>query len=336
MDWEGPPDDSAIRQAWEAGDVDRGSAAIIERLGPEVLQYLSGILVDPDDAHDAFSLFCERVWLSFPRLEWRCSVRTWAYVIARRASVDVVRDKHRHERRLATSSDSTLQAVPDQVHTTTPPVLRTEGHSASALLCDELSPDDRALLVLRVDRGMPWQELAHVFLDKESVGEDELRREALPLRERFQLVRKRLREVGIQVTIDASGGNLATRDGILVVRVPPNAVAISTVFSAQRAEAPARGLVGPAYNLGPSGTAFSLPVMLSFHYAAISPLRVNPQALRIVTFVAGAWQPVASFVDATAQTVVASVAHFSIWGLSTIGPEAGASDGGDLRWAGYA
>jgi hypothetical protein len=132
-----------------------------------------------------------------------------------------------------------------------------------------------------------------------------------------------------QATIGAAGGQLSSADGVLAVEVPPNAVAVNTLFSVQRTAPPAPGLVGAAYDLQPTGTAFSLPVTLSFHYPAVHPPPANPQALIVVTFVGGAWQPVASLVDTTAQTIVASVAHFSIWGLSPMGQDAGPSDGGD-------
>jgi RNA polymerase sigma-70 factor (ECF subfamily) len=190
-----PLDESAIRRAWDAGDIAGASTAALEQLGPQVLRYLSGILLDPDDADDAFSLFCERVWRSFPRFEWRCSVRTWAYVLARRASVDVVRSEHRHDRRRAALSDSALQAIADQVRTTTLPLLRTEGRTAIARLRDKLPPDDRTLLVLRVDQALQWNDLARVFLDKDSIGDDELRRESARLRQRFRLIRNRLKQL---------------------------------------------------------------------------------------------------------------------------------------------
>jgi RNA polymerase sigma-70 factor (ECF subfamily) len=190
----GPLDESAVRRAWEAGDMAGAATVVIDQLGPQIAGYLSGILIDPDEADDAFCLFCERAWRSIPNFEWRCSVRTWAYVIARRASVDVLRAGYRHERRRATLSDSAIQAIAEKVRTTTLPLLRSAGRSALARLRDELPPDDRTLLVLRVDEGLQWDDLARVFLDNKPAGDAELRRESARLRKRFQLVKARLRE----------------------------------------------------------------------------------------------------------------------------------------------
>jgi DNA-directed RNA polymerase specialized sigma24 family protein len=327
-----PPalDCDPVGEAWSTGGPEETACVAISEFGQEILRYLRTLLPE-SVVDDAFSIFGERVWRSLPRSERRCSFRTWAFMIASRASVDLLRADGPYAHRHPELSESKVEDVGEQVPPSTPPFVKTPGRSVRAQLVDTLPHEDKMLLVLRVDRGLPWQDVARIFLDKESPSEAELRHESVRLRQRLHLVRMRLREVGIQVTIDVSGGQLATLDGILVVQVLPNAVAVATVFSAQRIEPPAPGLVGPAYHLEPSGTAFSLPMMLSFHYAAIRPPPVNPQALRIVTFVRGAWQPVESLVDATAQTVVASVAHFSIWGLCPIGQDAGVSYRGDLQ-----
>jgi RNA polymerase sigma-70 factor (ECF subfamily) len=129
-----------------------------------------------------------------PRFEWRSSARTWVYVIARRAAVDVLRAEGGRRRRNQPLSDSHLAAIADHVRTTTLPLLKTERRSALARLRDELPPDDRTLLVLRVDRDLAWDDLARIFLGTESPADGELRRESARLRKRFQLVRGRLRE----------------------------------------------------------------------------------------------------------------------------------------------
>jgi RNA polymerase sigma-70 factor (ECF subfamily) len=79
--------------------------------------------------------------------------------------------------------------------------LKTDAKVALTRLRDELPQEDRTLLVLRVDRGLPWEDLARVFLDEESPAEGDLRRESARLRKRYQLVKERLRvrarEVGL-------------------------------------------------------------------------------------------------------------------------------------------
>jgi RNA polymerase sigma-70 factor (ECF subfamily) len=187
--------ESAVREWWDTGDMSRATTALLLQLGPEILRYLMGTLAQPAVADDAYSLFCERVLTSLPRFEWRCSVRTWAYTLAKRSSVDALRAEGRRDRRRAPLSDAQVAAIAEQVRTTTLPLLRTEGKSAFTRLRDALAADDRALLVLRVDRGLPWADLARIFLDEDSPAEAELRRESARLRQRFLHVKARLREM---------------------------------------------------------------------------------------------------------------------------------------------
>ena len=74
------------------------------------------------------------------------------------------------------------------------PLLRTERRSALLQLTEDLSTDDRMLLVLRLDRGLAWPDVARVFLQKEAPEERKVLRESARLRKRFQVLRERLRD----------------------------------------------------------------------------------------------------------------------------------------------
>jgi len=68
-------------------------------------------------------------------------------------------------------------------------------------LRESLAPDDRSLLVLRVDRQLEWNEIARVTLGQEHPDATEVRRESDRLKKRFQLLkqdlRRRAREIGL-------------------------------------------------------------------------------------------------------------------------------------------
>jgi RNA polymerase sigma-70 factor (ECF subfamily) len=187
-------DESSIRERAAAGDVASAVRATIGQFGDEILRYLYAVLRDEDLANEAFSMFCERVLMALPRFEWRCSARTWAYTLARRSVADVVRGERKWRRWLEPLSESSVEAAVQRVRSATWPLLRTERRSALLQLRDDLTSDDRMLLILRVDRGLAWQEVARVFLHDDSPAEHDVRREAARLRKRFQLVRERLQE----------------------------------------------------------------------------------------------------------------------------------------------
>jgi RNA polymerase sigma-70 factor (ECF subfamily) len=184
--------ESDVRDAWERGDLAGATTAALRSYGPEVLGFLVAICKDRNKAEEAFSLFAETLWQGMSRFEWKCSVRTWAYLLARHAVADVHRRQKRDEKVRVAFSSSNISRLAARVRTETLSLLRTEKRSALASLRDELGEEDRALLVLRVDRGLAWRDIARVF----GSGDDTLDREAARLRKRFQLVKERLRSLG--------------------------------------------------------------------------------------------------------------------------------------------
>lgn len=60
-------------------------------------------------------------------------------------------------------------------------------------LRNSLSTDDRTLLVLRVDRGVDWNELAEVWAEGKNLDETARARLSATLRKRFERVKQQLR-----------------------------------------------------------------------------------------------------------------------------------------------
>jgi RNA polymerase sigma-70 factor (ECF subfamily) len=186
-----------MRDACAAGDFDGATTAALRLYGPELLGFLVGVHEDYDAARDAFGLFSEKLWQSIPRFEWKCSLRTWCYRLVRNAAIDARRGDHR-KRRVRLSSAPEVMEVATRVRTETLSVLRTANRTALERLRDELPEEDRALLVLRVDRELNWREIAIVLAESanraDRVDDDAaLTREAARLRKRSQLITQRLR-----------------------------------------------------------------------------------------------------------------------------------------------
>jgi RNA polymerase sigma-70 factor (ECF subfamily) len=77
------------------------------------------------------------------------------------------------------------------VRSETAPHLRTERRQQLEALRAALTPDEQTLLVLRIDKGLSWNDIARVFSDGgEATAQAEL---AVRLRKRFQLLKERLR-----------------------------------------------------------------------------------------------------------------------------------------------
>jgi RNA polymerase sigma-70 factor (ECF subfamily) len=143
-------------------------------------------------------MFAEGVWRGLPGFGWECSFRTWAYAIARRSSLHYRRDEGRRERKQSPLEElSEVSAIAMRVRTETLSYLRTERRSRLAELRDALPPDDRALLILRVDRDLAWSDLARAMHEDETpLSGESLKRESARLRKRFQTIKEKLLEIG--------------------------------------------------------------------------------------------------------------------------------------------
>src|SRR5262245_48562667 len=153
--------EQAIRAAFDAGDHERAATLTIENYGQELLGFLISHMRNADDASEAFAQFSEVFWKTLPEFEWRCSARTWAYKLARRAASQFRRREHKHA---VLQPLSQLSQAVDRVRTATVAYQRTAVKDRFQQLRDQLAPEDQMLLVLRVDRGLSWLELAEIML----------------------------------------------------------------------------------------------------------------------------------------------------------------------------
>jgi RNA polymerase sigma-70 factor, ECF subfamily len=185
--------DEQIRVILSTGDGRRAATLVLRELGPEVFGFLCGSLGRGADADEVFAAASERMWRSLSTFRWQCGLRTWFYVIARNEIARFLDGKRRRNAGRVTTSE--LEDVVAKIRTETRSALRSEKRNKLHALRDELSVPDRTLLILRVDRDLPWEEIARAFLpDPDDCTPEQIKREAARLRKRFQLVKERLGE----------------------------------------------------------------------------------------------------------------------------------------------
>jgi len=190
-------DDADVRAACTAGDYDRAASLTVNRYGGELLAFVSARLRSVADGEDVFATFAEKLWLGLPQFEWRCSLRSWCYRLARNAANDFLSlAHHRRERRITPELHARLSQLVDHVRTNTRAYLKTPFKDRMQELRETLPDDDQMLLILRVDRGMAWRDLAVALRDgSAALSDDEVGREAARLRKRFERVKDQLREL---------------------------------------------------------------------------------------------------------------------------------------------
>lgn len=182
-----------LRALWETGDYDATTTLAIQTYGQEVFAFLVSRERAEDRAAEVFAEACEDLWRSMPDFQWRCSLRTWFYRLSRNAAVRYgKRPVNQAARRMRMSQ---ISEIVDKVRTRTLVHLRTEVKDEFERLREKLSPEDQALLVLRVDRQLSWNDIAQVMTEEagEDVSEAELERASARMRQRFQKLKDRLR-----------------------------------------------------------------------------------------------------------------------------------------------
>jgi RNA polymerase sigma-70 factor, ECF subfamily len=186
--------DADVARLVAAGDLDKAATQLMEAYGSEIYGFLVNLMSSETAASDVFSQFAEDLWAGLPNFKFKSSARTWLYVLARHAGARYRRTPwNKKDRR---GGDSRIQSLADVARSRTQPWQRTEIKDKFSALRESLEPDDRILLTLRVDRDLPWDEVARVMLDEGSddASPETLKRECDRLRKRFQLLKNELRK----------------------------------------------------------------------------------------------------------------------------------------------
>jgi RNA polymerase sigma-70 factor (ECF subfamily) len=200
-----------IRAHCEAGDRERAAILMLESFGGEIFRFVVSRLRDDDAASEVFSQFTEDLWRGLGGFRWQCPLRVWSYKLARHAtSRHIAAARKRRAREAPLSDAGSLSQIRDKVRTETLVAMRTEAKDRMAELRERLPLDDQSLLMLRVTRNLSWKEIARVMIDPaegDELSERELEQGAARLRQRFQVVKDKLRTMAAEV------GLTAERDG---------------------------------------------------------------------------------------------------------------------------
>lgn len=191
--------EAEVRRLCDAGDYDRATTRALRDYGPEVYGFLVAFHREEQAAADVFATLSEAVWRGLAAFAWGSTLRTWMYAVARYTALRYRREGRRFK------GDAPLSAfasgLAHQVRSETAVHLRTETKSELARIRESLPEEDQTLLVLRVDRGLAWEELVLVMRDGGAPLDAEARkRESAKLRKRFQVLKEKL-----QAKLRASG-----------------------------------------------------------------------------------------------------------------------------------
>jgi RNA polymerase sigma-70 factor, ECF subfamily len=186
-----PSAEQKISEVFGDEEFTQAAQIAISAYGAELYGFIKAIHRDEQEAREVLSEVNEELTKGFRTFDGRCSFRTWAYAIARRCSA----------KRLQTRS-------PDQVATVTPITSAKKNGKVDAeaerkakirALRDRLPEEDRALLVLRVDRKLEWNDLAHIYIASLTGPKPpSLGKVSAVLRKRFDKIKERMRRLAFE------------------------------------------------------------------------------------------------------------------------------------------
>jgi RNA polymerase sigma-70 factor (ECF subfamily) len=186
--------EAQVVAALDSSDYDLALTTAIRGYGGELLGFMESCLGNLEDAREAFGWFSEDLWRSLPKFERRCSMRTWAYALARSAASRFrARELSPRKRAVPLSRISRLSLL--MLAESTRDSVQRQADRISELR-SQLTEQEQLLLTLRVDRELEWKDVARVITyPGATVEESELEREALRLRQRFHVLKAKLREL---------------------------------------------------------------------------------------------------------------------------------------------
>lgn len=171
----------------DAKDSEGAVTEAIRGYGPQLLGYLSAVVRDEELAREVFSVVCEDMWRGLPTFRRDGSFRGWSYKLAYHAAMRTLREPYR--RRMRRLASELISAIADQVKSTTAVHLKTEKKDHLTAVREKLTPEEQTLLVLRVDRNLPWREVATV-LSGDGSDVDEA-----AARKRFERLKEKLKKL---------------------------------------------------------------------------------------------------------------------------------------------
>lgn len=165
----------------------------LEVYGDELARFILAVLRRPELADEVYSCVCEKLLKNLAGFRWESSLRMWLFRVARNECMEALRSRARREQLVSQPVDA-----PQQERSRTNPWLRTEVKERFRALCEQLSPQERALLQLKVEQDLPWTEVAEVLWDDpEPPTRQTLEKRAGALRQQFKRLKKRLKALAI-------------------------------------------------------------------------------------------------------------------------------------------
>lgn len=186
-----------IADALEAEKAREAVAIALDAYGGEWFGYLVDSAKSKQDADEIYGRFSLDLVEGVADFRQKSTFRTWGYAVLRNARNQFYRKGNRRARRKKPLEEyDELSQIVDRTRTSTNEWKKTSVKDAFArLIRQELDPEDRDIVTLRVDRKLDWKEVARVMLEGSDPAGDAIGRESRRVRKRFERAKEKIRDL---------------------------------------------------------------------------------------------------------------------------------------------
>jgi len=202
--------ESEIRGLCERRAYNEAVELALDLYGEELVRFTRAVVRRPDLAQEVYACVCEKLLRNLPRFRWESSLRMWLFRVARNECMEGLRPRARREYPV---SQPLPQDAVQRERSQTKPWLRTDVKEGFRALREQLSPQERMLLQLKVEQDLSWTDVAEALWEEPAPPTREaLEKRAVALRQQFKRLKERLKA-------------LAVESGLLTAEDPPGTAA---------------------------------------------------------------------------------------------------------------
>lgn len=141
----------------------RAFGVLLERYQRRVVSVAMALLHNQDDAVELAQETFIRAFENLPTFEGRSSFATWLYRIASNLAIDWRRREARHPVMYGEEAEAELSRIPSTQGDSFGHAARNELNRKIRAALDELTPDHRAVILLREVEGLSYEEISDIL-----------------------------------------------------------------------------------------------------------------------------------------------------------------------------
>jgi RNA polymerase sigma-70 factor, ECF subfamily len=156
------PDETELIRKAKRGDRE-AFGILVERYQRRVVGVALAIVHNPDDALELAQETFVRAYENLGSFESRSSFSTWLYRIAANLAIDLRRREGRHSMVRGEEAEGEINRLPSSIGDSFAEFSRKELNSRLHAALDELTPEHRAVILLREVEGLGYDEISDIL-----------------------------------------------------------------------------------------------------------------------------------------------------------------------------